>query len=82
MIAIVAATILLIAGVGVGSYYLIKSKRGGANAQRRPTPADLRTGIDVNQVAQEIDGEDLDGVHFKLSDYRGKVVLLDFWGHW
>lgn len=32
--------------------------------------------------APEIAGEDIDGVKFKLSDYRGKVVLLDFWGHW
>lgn len=32
--------------------------------------------------APEIEGEDLDGVAFKLSDYRGKVVLLDFWGDW
>ncbi|MCA8953079.1 MAG: hypothetical protein KDE27_26440 [Planctomycetes bacterium] len=33
-------------------------------------------------VAPEIAGEDLDGIAFKLSDYRGKVVLLDFWGDW
>ena len=33
-------------------------------------------------VAPEIEGKDLDGVAFKLSDYRGKVVLLDFWGDW
>ncbi len=32
--------------------------------------------------APEIDGKDLDGVPFRLSDYRGKVVLLDFWGDW
>ncbi len=32
--------------------------------------------------APEIEGEDLDGIAFKLSDYRGKVVLLDFWGDW
>lgn len=32
--------------------------------------------------APEIAGEDLDGVPFRLSDYRGKVVLLDFWGDW
>jgi hypothetical protein len=32
--------------------------------------------------APEIKGEDVDGKKFKLSDYKGKVVLLDFWGHW
>jgi hypothetical protein len=36
----------------------------------------------VGKVAPEIEGEDLDGVKFKLSDYRGKVVVLDFWGDW
>lgn len=33
-------------------------------------------------VAPEIEGVDLDGVAFKLSDYKGKVVFLDFWGDW
>ena len=33
-------------------------------------------------VAPEIEAEDLDGVNFKLSDYRGKVVVIDFWGDW
>ena len=37
---------------------------------------------DIGEVAPEIEGEDLDGVPFKLSDYRGKVVVLDFWGNW
>lgn len=32
--------------------------------------------------APDIKGEDLDGTAFSLSDYRGKVVLLDFWGFW
>lgn|GEM_PF-2522349 len=36
----------------------------------------------VGMPAPEIEGPDLDGVAFKLSDYRGKVVLLDFWGNW
>jgi thiol-disulfide isomerase/thioredoxin len=34
------------------------------------------------KVAPQIDGEDLDGRKMKLSDYRGKVVLLSFWGSW
>jgi len=33
----------------------------------------------VGKVAPEIEGEDQDGKRFRLSDYRGKVVLLDFW---
>jgi hypothetical protein len=36
----------------------------------------------VGAVAPDIEGEDIDGTKYKLSDYRGKVVLLDFWGHW
>jgi hypothetical protein len=39
-------------------------------------------GFDVGQAAPEIAGKDIDGVGFKLSDYRGKVVVLDFWGNW
>jgi hypothetical protein len=36
----------------------------------------------IGKQAPEIEGEDIDGQQFKLSDYRGKVVVLDFWGHW
>jgi hypothetical protein len=36
----------------------------------------------VGKEAPDIKGADLDGKEFKLSDYRGKVVLLDFWGDW
>ena len=36
----------------------------------------------VGKPAPEIEGEDIDGVNFKLSDYRGKVVMIDFWGDW
>ena len=38
--------------------------------------------LSLSKAAPEIEGEDIDGVAFRLSDYRGKVVLLDFWGHW
>jgi hypothetical protein len=36
----------------------------------------------VGKEAPDIEGEDIDGVAFKLSDYRGKVIFLDFWGDW
>ena len=32
--------------------------------------------------AKDIVGNDLDGEELKLSDYRGKLVLLSFWGNW
>lgn len=38
--------------------------------------------LQVGKIAPDIEGLDLDGVNFKLSDYRGKVVMLDFWGDW
>ena len=38
--------------------------------------------LSIGKSAPEIVAADLDGVEFKLSDYRGKVVLLDFWGDW
>ena len=36
----------------------------------------------VGKTAPGIEGEDLEGTAFKLSDYRGKVVVIDFWGDW
>src|SRR5262249_23526163 len=33
----------------------------------------------IGKVAPDIEGEDVDGKKFKLSDYQGKVVVLDFW---
>jgi thiol-disulfide isomerase/thioredoxin len=38
--------------------------------------------LSIGSLAREIVGTDLDGKPLKLSDYRGKVVVLDFWGHW
>ncbi|NIP92241.1 MAG: redoxin domain-containing protein, partial [Akkermansiaceae bacterium] len=35
--------------------------------------------LSVGRIAPDIDGRDQDGRQFKLSDYRGKVVLLYFW---
>jgi hypothetical protein len=36
----------------------------------------------IGKPAPEISGEDGDKRSFRLSDYRGKVVLLDFWATW
>lgn len=36
----------------------------------------------IGKHVPEIAGEDLNGVEFKLSDYRGQIVFLNFWGDW
>jgi hypothetical protein len=35
--------------------------------------------LSAGKTAPDIEAEDMDGKRFKLSDYRGKVVVLDFW---
>jgi hypothetical protein len=48
-----------------------------------PRPSGImKEGIGERFMAMEIVGEDADGQSFRLSDYRGKVVLLDFWAEW
>src|SRR6266568_1521532 len=69
---VLLAMVLPIAGCGAQS-----ESKSAAGALRNPVLAP-RLGRD----APEIDGEDLGGARFKLSDFRGKVVVLDFWGFW
>ena len=38
--------------------------------------------LQVGCEAPEIEGKDAEGVSFKLSDYRGKHVIVMFWGGW
>jgi len=38
--------------------------------------------LQIGKQAPDIKGRDLEGVDFALSDYKGKVILLDFWGNW
>lgn len=40
------------------------------------------THLVVGCEAPEIEGVDHQGKKFSLSEYRGKVVLLPFWGYW
>ena len=38
--------------------------------------------LSVGKVAPEIEGQDIHGKKLRLTNYRRKVVLLTFWGHW
>ena len=60
-------------------------------ADRQPAPREYKLeftsatgtrGLEVGDMIPEVSGKDLDNIKFKLSDYQGKVVMLDFWGDW
>jgi hypothetical protein len=59
----------------------VKFGRGTVGEKAKGELFELRN-LSIGKTAPEIEGEDADSKKFKLSDYRGKVVLLDFWGNW
>jgi cytochrome oxidase Cu insertion factor (SCO1/SenC/PrrC family) len=63
-------TALLLIGAALTGCIANSAKTTRSN---NPTPTDTA------KPAHEISGIDADGAKFQLSDYRGKVVLLDFW---
>jgi hypothetical protein len=57
----------------------VKTPRGGTVAAQAKMELHGIRHLSVGKVAPEIKGQDQDGRAFKLSDYRGRVVLLYFW---
>ncbi len=57
----------------------VKAAFGGTIGERAKSELHELRHLSVGRQAQEIDGQDQHGERFKLSDYRGKVVLLYFW---
>jgi hypothetical protein len=49
-----------------------------AGDEARPILFEIRH-LGIGKTMPELEGEDLDGKALKLSDHKGKVVLLDFW---
>ena len=39
-------------------------------------------GLDVGNIAPDVDLVAMDGTRYKLSDFRGQVILLNFWATW
>jgi AhpC/TSA family len=70
-------TMLLCVGLGLYGCNQLRSARTPVGPKLA-----MAAGPTVGQAAPEIDGVDIEGVRFKLSNYRGKVVVLDFWGNW
>jgi hypothetical protein len=63
------------------SYGAVKLPGGASVGERARAELFQLRNLQVGKQAVEIEGEDQDGRRFKLSDYRAKVVLLDFWSY-
>ncbi|XJZ28906.1 peroxiredoxin family protein [Bacillota bacterium Lsc_1132] len=49
---------------------------------QQSSPANAKTGIEKGNLAPDFRLETADGKTAKLSDYRGKKVILNFWATW
>ncbi len=56
----------------------VKYDRSTVGEKARAALFELRH-LSIGKTAPDIEGQDQDGKRFALSDYRGKVVLQDFW---
>jgi thiol-disulfide isomerase/thioredoxin len=67
-----------------GAGYRFEVDRFGRSLTLTPLgkKAPRRASLEVGQLAPDFAFIDLDGKKRRLKDYRGKVVILDFWGIW
>ncbi len=53
-----------------------------SKAQKTPGPQSTNKPVAKRNMAADFTLKDIDGKTVKLSDYKGKVVLLNFWATW
>ena len=63
-------------------YGEVKMPYGGTVGEQAKAELFEMRHLAVGKEAEDIEAEDQDGKPFKLSDYRGKVVLLYFWSEY
>jgi thiol-disulfide isomerase/thioredoxin len=67
-----------------GASYQFTVDRQGRSLTLKPLAEKLpdRASLEPGSVGPQFSFTDINGKSHRLSDYRGKVVLLDFWGVW
>jgi hypothetical protein len=73
----ILSVLLLLLGAGLVLYSQAGDRLAHIPSEALSDMTDV--GLPVGIPAPEIEGRDIDGEWFKLSDYRGKVMVLDCW---
>lgn len=76
------AVVLTVAGCGKKNKY---NERVPAPAAEQTEAVDMTQympSLEIQAPAPEIEAPDIAGKNVKLSDFRGKYVVLDFWATW
>ena len=66
----------------VDKYADVKMLYGGTVGEKAKSELYEIRNLTIGKTPPELEGDDQDGQHLKLSDYRGKVVLLYFWSEY
>jgi len=74
-------TILVIAVTAFLMLWLVITVRTSRTSDRSPSAASNRDNSQAN-IAPPFELKTLDGRTLKLSDFRGRVVVLNFWATW
>lgn len=67
-----------------GEAYIVRVEKELADTSwaAKLTEARAEEAVQVGRIAPDFSGKTIDGFEFDLSDYKGKVVMLDFYGFW
>ncbi len=66
----------------VSEFPTVKPKRGSPYADRAKGYLFELDHLQIGMVAPNFESIDENGATFSIADYKGKVVVLDFWGNW
>jgi hypothetical protein len=66
----------------IKDYADVKPKRGATYSDRAKGYLFEIDKLQIGMTLPDMQAVDENGQKFSTADYRGKVVVLDFWGHW